>query len=113
MYLKGWSGLDPPEAVKLAAEVLRDSGWVRSLSGESGSSGGRPSNRYEVNPRVWECPKPMDSKLGSVGFEGAPSAESTNVEAGPDPAALARASAGLNRAGVRILALRGGTAIGE
>jgi putative DNA primase/helicase len=54
VYLKGWSGLDTLEAVKLAAEVLQDAGWLRNLSGESGPLGGRPSNRYEVNPRVWE-----------------------------------------------------------
>ena len=54
VYLKGWSGLDSPEAVKQAAEALRDSGWVRPLAGDSGPSGGRPSNRYEVNPGVWE-----------------------------------------------------------
>jgi putative DNA primase/helicase len=53
VYLKGWSGLDSPEAVKQAAEVLQDAGWVRDLSGESGPFGGRPSNRYAVNPRVW------------------------------------------------------------
>ncbi len=54
VYLKGWSGLDTPEAVKLAAEVLHDAGWVREKTGESGPSGGRPSSRYEVNPRVWQ-----------------------------------------------------------
>ncbi len=54
VYLKGWSGLDSPEAVKQAAEVLQDAGWVRDLSTESGPFGGRPSNRYEVNPRMWE-----------------------------------------------------------
>jgi putative DNA primase/helicase len=54
VYLKGWSGLDSPEAVKQAADVLQDAGWVRELSGESGPFGGRPSNRYEVNPGVWE-----------------------------------------------------------
>ena len=54
VYLKGWSGLDSPDAVKQAAEVLQDAGWVRDLSGESGPFGGRPSNRYEVNPGVWE-----------------------------------------------------------
>jgi hypothetical protein len=54
VYLKGWSGLDTPEAVKLAAEVLEDAHWVREVSGESGPLGGRPSNRYTVNPRVWE-----------------------------------------------------------
>jgi DNA primase len=54
VYLKGWSGLDSPEAVKLAAEVLQDAGWVRDVSSESGPFGGRPSNRYEVNPRAWK-----------------------------------------------------------
>lgn len=54
VYLKGWSGLDTPEAVKLAAEVLGDAGWVRDDSAPSGPAGGRPSNRYAVNPRVWE-----------------------------------------------------------
>jgi hypothetical protein len=54
VYLKGWSGLDSPEAVRQAAEVLEDAGWVRKLSGESGPFGGRPSDRYEVNPAVWE-----------------------------------------------------------
>ena len=54
VYLKGWSGLDTPEAVKLAAEVLGDAGWVRDLSGESGPFGGRPPNRFEVNPAVWQ-----------------------------------------------------------
>jgi putative DNA primase/helicase len=54
VYLKGWSGLDTPEAVKLAAEVLEDAHWVRDASVESGPLGGRPSNRYAVNPRVWE-----------------------------------------------------------
>ncbi|MCE5308532.1 MAG: DUF3987 domain-containing protein [Acidobacteriales bacterium] len=54
VYLKGWSGLDSPEAVKQAAKVLQDAGWVRDLFTESGPFGGRPSNRYEVNPGVWE-----------------------------------------------------------
>jgi putative DNA primase/helicase len=54
VYLKGWSGLDTPEAVKLAAEVLEDAHWLRDVSGESGPLGGRPSNRYALNPRVWE-----------------------------------------------------------
>lgn len=55
VYLKGWSGLDSPDAVKRAAEVLQDAGWVRvDVSAEPGQAGGRPSMRYEVNPRVWK-----------------------------------------------------------
>jgi putative DNA primase/helicase len=53
VYTKDWSGLRSPEAVKHAAEVLQDAGWVRELPGEPGPFGGRPSNRYLVNPRVW------------------------------------------------------------
>ena len=53
VYLKGWSGLDSPEAVRQAAEVLEDARWIRELAGESGPFGGRPANRYEVNPGVW------------------------------------------------------------
>ena len=51
------------------------------------------------------------SKPGFVGFEGTPSAESPEIEAGSDPAELARASAVLNRAGVRIVPLEGGVIV--
>jgi putative DNA primase/helicase len=54
VYLKEWSGLDTPETVKHAAEVLRDAGWLREVLRESGPLGGRPSNRYIVNPGVWQ-----------------------------------------------------------
>ena len=54
VYLNGWSGLDTPEAVKLAAEALQDTGWVRSLSIESRPLGGRPSSRFAINPKVWQ-----------------------------------------------------------
>jgi len=53
VYLKGWSGLDTPESVRLATEVLQDAQWLRELPAEAGSSGGRPSIRYAVNPKVW------------------------------------------------------------
>ena len=54
VYVKGWGGLDSPEAVKLAAHVLLDAGWIREQSGAANPLGGRPSNRYQVNPRVWK-----------------------------------------------------------
>ncbi len=54
VYLKGWSGLSTPEAAKRAIEVLKDSGWVREYLGGGGPVGGRPCERYEVNPRVWK-----------------------------------------------------------
>jgi putative DNA primase/helicase len=54
VYLNGWSGLDSPETVRLATEVLEDARWVRDVSTEPGSLGGRPSRRHAVNPRIWE-----------------------------------------------------------
>jgi putative DNA primase/helicase len=54
VYLKGWSGLDSPEAVNLAAQVLEQDWWIRALPGQSGPFGGRPSDRFEINPKVWE-----------------------------------------------------------
>jgi len=52
VYQKQWSGLDSPEAVKQAADVLEDAGWLRAVT--TGDTGGRPRVRYIVNPRVWE-----------------------------------------------------------
>jgi putative DNA primase/helicase len=52
IYLNGWSSLDTPEKAKQAAEVLADAGWIRELSGESSPLGGRPANRFAVNPKV-------------------------------------------------------------
>jgi hypothetical protein len=54
VYFKGWGGLDSPEAVKQAADVLVDAGWLRDISTEPSRQGGRPSNRYQVNPRLWK-----------------------------------------------------------
>jgi len=48
----------------------------------------------------------------SVVFVGAIPAKPPEIEAGPDPAELARASAVLYRAGVRIMSLEGGATIG-
>ncbi|MFN7939111.1 MAG: YfjI family protein [Bryobacteraceae bacterium] len=53
VYLKGWSGLDSPESVKMAAEVLRDANWIREVPSEQSPAGGRPSVRYHINPEVW------------------------------------------------------------
>jgi putative DNA primase/helicase len=56
VYTKGWSGLDSPEAVKQAAEVLQDAGWVRAADSESSDvlGRGRPAILYEINPGVWQ-----------------------------------------------------------
>lgn len=52
IYGNGWSGLDTPDAVKAAADVLLDAGWIRCESVKPGPGGGRPSTRYIVNPKV-------------------------------------------------------------
>jgi putative DNA primase/helicase len=54
IYWKGWRGLDSPEAVKQAAEVLEDAGWVRRVVAESRPLGGRPADRFAINPRVYQ-----------------------------------------------------------
>ena len=53
VYLKGWSGLDTPDVVKLATAVLVDAAWIRGVHGDPGPAGGRPTDRFAVNPRVW------------------------------------------------------------
>ena len=52
VYIKNWSGLDTPEYARAACRILQDAGWIRELPGDSGR--GRPSERYETNPRIWE-----------------------------------------------------------
>ena len=52
-YLKGWSGLDTPEAARLAFEVLQDAEWVRAVNETPSPTGGRPAVRYAINPGVW------------------------------------------------------------
>lgn len=70
----------------------------------------KPTTRILAETTEGEPTKP--SKPGFVGFDGATSAESPEIEAGPDPVELARASEVLNRAGVRIMALEAGATIG-
>ena len=70
----------------------------------------KPKAQISADRAESEPTKPP--KPGSVGFEGGTSAGSSEIEAGQDPAELARASAVLNRAGVRIMRLEGGATIG-
>ena len=70
----------------------------------------KPKARILADSAESEPTKP--TKPGSEGFVGGTSAESPEIVAGPDPAELARASAILSRAGVRIMALEGGATIG-
>jgi hypothetical protein len=54
VYQNGWSQLDTPVKVKSAIEILSGAGWVREVVQEAGPTGGRPSERYQINPKVWE-----------------------------------------------------------
>jgi len=54
VYWKGWRGLDSPDAVKQAAELLEDANWVRRLKTESRPIGGRPADRFAINPAVYK-----------------------------------------------------------
>lgn len=47
---KCWAGLATPDAVRKAADVLADYDWVRRDVVQGGAAGGRPSDRYTVNP---------------------------------------------------------------
>jgi hypothetical protein len=50
---KGWSGLSSPEAVRAAADLLADYGYLRPDLVRPGHAGGRPSEQYLVNPRCF------------------------------------------------------------
>ena len=49
---KHWAGLGTPEAVRKAADLLVDYGWLRREVVQSGDTmgRGRPSERYLIHP---------------------------------------------------------------
>jgi putative DNA primase/helicase len=48
--VKNWAGLGTPDDVRKAADLLVDYGWLASDLRGSSAKGGRPSERYHVNP---------------------------------------------------------------
>ena len=52
--VKGWAGLGTPEAVRKAANLLADFDWLRRELTPSGAAGGRPSDRYRINPAAFK-----------------------------------------------------------
>jgi putative DNA primase/helicase len=50
--LKHWGGLTTPDAVRKAADVLADYDWLRRDVVQGGATGGRPSDRYAINPAL-------------------------------------------------------------
>jgi putative DNA primase/helicase len=51
--VKHWTGLATPDAVRKAADVLVDYDWLRRDVLIAGTLGGRPSERYTINPAVF------------------------------------------------------------
>jgi putative DNA primase/helicase len=49
---KGWTGLGRVDAVRKAAEVLTDYGWLARETVPSTPAGGRPSDRYLIHPML-------------------------------------------------------------
>jgi hypothetical protein len=48
-----WSGLTEAGCVNLSLDHLENvAGWIRGHEDRSGPKGGRPTVRYEINPRV-------------------------------------------------------------
>jgi putative DNA primase/helicase len=52
IYFKGWSGLNTPEAVKTAATLLCDAGYLRRIESSQGGTGGRPTASYLIHPSL-------------------------------------------------------------
>jgi putative DNA primase/helicase len=50
--VKHWAGLGTPADVRVAADVLVDYDYLRREAVLSGAAGGRPSDRYLINPAL-------------------------------------------------------------
>ncbi len=48
--VKHWTGLGTTDAVRKAAELLADHGWLKLETTKAGAAGGRPSDRYLIHP---------------------------------------------------------------
>jgi putative DNA primase/helicase len=53
--VKHWAGLETPEAVRKAAELLTDHGW---LIREEVKTAGRTSETYRIHPTLLKQGKP-------------------------------------------------------
>lgn len=50
--VKHWTGLGTPDAVRKAADLLTDYGWLAREAVPTGTAGGRPSDRYLIHPML-------------------------------------------------------------
>ena len=53
---KDWKKLDSAERVRHACLILEKADWLRNVTEKPTDKGGRPSLKYQVNPRVHEMP---------------------------------------------------------
>ena len=60
---KGWTGLGTVEQVRKAADLLADYGWLRWENVSAGVSGGRPSERYLINPAALQAAGRADGEV--------------------------------------------------
>jgi Protein of unknown function (DUF3987) len=49
---KDWSMLTTTEKAESACEVLEEKGWLRRYEVSAGESGGRPTVRFRINPKI-------------------------------------------------------------
>jgi hypothetical protein len=55
VYQNDWRSLTTPDAVHRALAIVEDAGWVRLAPLENKTTGGRRSELYVINPRVWRA----------------------------------------------------------
>jgi putative DNA primase/helicase len=55
---KGWGSLTTPDAVRKAANLLVEYGWLASEVVRGGVAGGRPSEVFRINPAAFSGDKP-------------------------------------------------------
>ena len=53
VYGQGWSELTSAPLVDGAISLLVQKGLLREVKDQPSSKGGRPTVRYEVNPKIW------------------------------------------------------------
>jgi putative DNA primase/helicase len=55
VYQNDWRALATLDAVHRALAIVEDAGWVRLALLENKTTGGRPSELYAINPKVWRA----------------------------------------------------------
>jgi hypothetical protein len=63
VYTKGWSGLTDRKQVEEALHVLTDAGWVRPVVSPPTRLGGRPTEKFLVNPKVFTMQAPTVGRV--------------------------------------------------